>query len=183
MTHTLILGANLSGDLKDPSSAIPKGTLGAIALTYVTYSYFAVQTGFIFKPQASGIKLEYQYDAYDNFSRPYVDEALANVSLSSLPLIDECNSSTNAIRDQLKDWFKAKSEEMDDASIDYYRLWGTGKGCEHGSALDQMTMTYTSFTGYLRYVSICIGYSFRFFTRYEFQVRWWIQCQFIFSYR
>ena len=34
---------------------------------------------------------------------------------------------------------------------DYYRLWNIGKGCEHGSALDQMTMTYTSFTGFLRY--------------------------------
>ena len=33
-----------------------------------------------------------------------------------------------------------------------FRLWnGAEKGCEHGSALDQMTMTYTSFTGYLRY--------------------------------
>ena len=37
------------------------GTLGAIALTYVTYGYFAIQTGFIFKAQASGVAEEYIY--------------------------------------------------------------------------------------------------------------------------
>ena len=29
--------------LKDPAEAIPKGTLLAIAFTYVTYMYFAMQ--------------------------------------------------------------------------------------------------------------------------------------------
>ena len=49
------------GDLKDPSKAIPRGTLWAIAMTYVTYMYFALQTGFVFSNKASGIAEEYRY--------------------------------------------------------------------------------------------------------------------------
>ena len=134
------LGANLSGDLKDPAAAIPKGTLGAIALTYVTYSYFAIQTGFIFKPRASGVKIEYQYEHYDDFFNGDVDIALKTLGLERLPYIDECDDGNNTLRDNLKDYFDAQNK------TDLYRLWGKGKGCEHGSALDQMTMTYTSFT-------------------------------------
>merc|ERR1712198_91261 len=57
----IVAGANLSGDLKDPSYSIPKGTLLAIAGTYVTYMYFGLQTGFVFANQASGVKEEYLF--------------------------------------------------------------------------------------------------------------------------
>merc|ERR1711892_1567917 len=41
----IVAGANLSGDLKDPATAIPKGTLGAIVLTYVTYVVYGIMVG------------------------------------------------------------------------------------------------------------------------------------------
>ena len=35
-------GASMSGDLKNPSKAIPKGTLSGLALTFVTYTLVVV---------------------------------------------------------------------------------------------------------------------------------------------
>ena len=41
----ILAGSNISGDLKDPSVAIPKGTFSAIALTSVSYMILAVLLG------------------------------------------------------------------------------------------------------------------------------------------
>ncbi|XP_064078062.1 bumetanide-sensitive sodium-(potassium)-chloride cotransporter-like [Macrobrachium nipponense] len=41
----IMAGANISGDLKDPSSAIPKGTLLAIAVSYSSYLVFILLSG------------------------------------------------------------------------------------------------------------------------------------------
>ncbi|CAG7838637.1 unnamed protein product [Allacma fusca] len=41
----IVAGANLSGDLKDPGVAIPKGTLLAITITYITYIGYAIMMG------------------------------------------------------------------------------------------------------------------------------------------
>ena len=41
----ILAGSNISGDLKDPSVAIPKGTFSAIALTSLSYMILAVLLG------------------------------------------------------------------------------------------------------------------------------------------
>merc|ERR1719495_1042801 len=58
----IVAGANLSGDLKDPSRAIPQGTLLAILGTYITYMYFGIQTSFVFNKRASGIAEEFRFN-------------------------------------------------------------------------------------------------------------------------
>ena len=72
-------GANMSGDLKDPAMAIPKGTFIAIGVssssiisptytdhcfvevTYVTYIVYGVMVGCTYLANASGNLEEYYY--------------------------------------------------------------------------------------------------------------------------
>ncbi|KAL7639365.1 UNVERIFIED_CONTAM: hypothetical protein RMT77_009866 [Armadillidium vulgare] len=68
----IVAGANLSGDLKDPGVAIPKGTLLAIALTFFTYVIYPVIVGAAVVRDALGnetLYLEYKgmsASVYDN---------------------------------------------------------------------------------------------------------------------
>ncbi|XP_063215626.1 bumetanide-sensitive sodium-(potassium)-chloride cotransporter-like isoform X2 [Bacillus rossius redtenbacheri] len=55
----IVAGANLSGDLKDPSSAIPIGTLLAILVTFVSYVGYAFMMGSCMLRDASGNVTEY----------------------------------------------------------------------------------------------------------------------------
>lgn len=48
-------GASMSGDLKHPSKAIPKGTLSGLALTFITY-------GLVILAMASSITRESFYN-------------------------------------------------------------------------------------------------------------------------
>lgn len=132
-------GANLSGDLKDPADAIPKGTLLAILLTYITYMYFGVQTGFVFKSQASGVAEEFEYHKEGGGW----NEAWGTEPVNfTMPKVDDCDDASNAMRDNFTgmfDWYDKNGQ------------WQPGKGCIYGAGMDQMTMTYVSFTGYLRY--------------------------------
>ncbi|XP_041980816.1 bumetanide-sensitive sodium-(potassium)-chloride cotransporter [Aricia agestis] len=50
----ILAGANISGDLKDPSSSIPKGTLLAILLTTISYIVIAVVAGWTVVRDAGG---------------------------------------------------------------------------------------------------------------------------------
>ncbi|CAL8334176.1 unnamed protein product [Arctogadus glacialis] len=50
----ILAGANISGDLTDPQSAIPKGTLLAIVITGITYIAVALSTGACIVRDATG---------------------------------------------------------------------------------------------------------------------------------
>ncbi|XP_024870405.1 bumetanide-sensitive sodium-(potassium)-chloride cotransporter [Temnothorax curvispinosus] len=50
----ILAGANISGDLKDPQTAIPKGTLLAILLTSLSYLMMAIMVGGTVMRDASG---------------------------------------------------------------------------------------------------------------------------------
>lgn len=50
----ILAGANISGDLKDPSSAIPKGTLLAIVFSSIVYIFFIIISGFTVFRDANG---------------------------------------------------------------------------------------------------------------------------------
>ncbi|KAL0271584.1 UNVERIFIED_CONTAM: hypothetical protein PYX00_008636 [Menopon gallinae] len=66
----IVAGANLSGDLKDPSSAIPKGTLLAIFITFLSYLGYAFMMGGCMLRDASGNITEYLIGLEESESDP-----------------------------------------------------------------------------------------------------------------
>lgn len=52
-------GANISGDLKDPASSIPKGTLLALLISAISYAVFVVFAGGSALREASGNLTDY----------------------------------------------------------------------------------------------------------------------------
>jgi amino acid transporter len=53
----LLIGANCTGDLKDPQKSLPKGTLLAAITTFATYIVFA----FVFAATTEGAVLRDKY--------------------------------------------------------------------------------------------------------------------------
>ena len=51
----IVAGANLSGDLQDPATAIPKGTMLAIFFTMFTYLFYGLLSGGCSIRYASGV--------------------------------------------------------------------------------------------------------------------------------
>lgn len=60
-------GANLSGDLKDPAGAIPKGTLLAITITYVSYIVYATMMSGCALREATGNVTQYELSVNEAF--------------------------------------------------------------------------------------------------------------------
>lgn len=167
----IVAGANLSGDLKDPSEAIPKGTLLAILGTYITYMYFGLQTSFVFNKRASGVSEEYRaFNGRGNFvnetGHPIIEDPLyANGTFImskkyiELPKWIDCTENASSYRDYLK---KSALPALDELNItadfsytEVYDKWNTNNEddgvCMFGSGHNQMTMTYISYTGWLRF--------------------------------
>jgi len=66
-------GANMSGNLKDPSTAIPNGTFLAIFFTYITYLGYGILVGCVYLREASGSVDEYMFSYNGTLSGDYMD--------------------------------------------------------------------------------------------------------------
>lgn len=96
------------------AEAIPKGTLLSIVITYMSYGFFALQTGFVFNNRASGVAEEYRSfnnrSLFRNESGYLVKDPLyhhANFTNISKPFIElpewnNCSDQANSYRDYLK---------------------------------------------------------------------------------
>ena len=86
----IVAGANLSGDLKDPGVAIPRGTLLAIVTTYISYVIYGIMVASCSIRQASGIEYESYFgtDQYNEVCKNdkviFLRSAIMSFSLSVL---------------------------------------------------------------------------------------------------
>ncbi|UYV78148.1 SLC12A1 [Cordylochernes scorpioides] len=81
----ILAGANISGDLKDPGFAIPRGTLWAISTTSLSYLTIIAFLGFTLVRDASGLVEELESGLFlDCFGRPCPYGMLNNYQMMSV---------------------------------------------------------------------------------------------------
>ena len=113
-------GANMSGNLKDPATAIPNGTFMAIFFTYITYVGYGILVGCVYMREASGNIDEYIFALNGSIGNDFGDNGDHLETYSSAMLrFDDCS-------------FESR-ENMT---------------CVKGSSNDQQTMTIISYTGH-----------------------------------
>ena len=85
----IFAGASMSGDLRNPNEAIPKGTFFAIMTTSTTYAVLVIFLGFTVLPFATGL-----YDEMKNITDP-LGLACISDNTCKFGLIHEYNVSLN----------------------------------------------------------------------------------------
>ncbi|CAH0552698.1 unnamed protein product [Brassicogethes aeneus] len=74
----MLAGANISGDLKDPQKAIPKGTLLSVLITTLSYILMAIVAGFCVLRDASGKVEDYVNGTFPDCTRENCTYGLHN---------------------------------------------------------------------------------------------------------
>nr|AJO70198.1 sodium-chloride cotransporter [Cherax cainii] len=76
----ILAGANISGDLKDPSGAIPKGTILAIIITYFSYMILVLLSGAVEVRDATGNITQVADGSFTNCTDTICEYGLSNSS-------------------------------------------------------------------------------------------------------